>query len=49
MDLYSFPPLAAALDAVASTLAALTAILTRAGVAVDAAALLAATRKRHPQ
>ncbi|GIF77019.1 ComF family protein [Asanoa siamensis] len=32
-----------------ATLAALTAILGRAEVPVDAAALLAATRKRHPQ
>lgn len=32
-----------------ATLAALTAILIRAGVPVDGAAILAATRKRHPQ
>ncbi|GIF66096.1 hypothetical protein Ais01nite_41310 [Asanoa ishikariensis] len=32
-----------------ATLAALTALLARAEIAVDAAALIAATRKRHPQ
>jgi len=32
-----------------STLAALTAMLMRADIAVEAAALIAATRKRHPQ
>jgi predicted amidophosphoribosyltransferase len=32
-----------------ATLAALTALLIRAEVPVDAAAILAATRRRHPQ